>query len=191
MASYSDLANAIAQAEGFGVPGAIPTRNNNPGDLKSGGAIAVYPDSTAGFTALQTQLDIIAQGKSKFYTPGMTLSQFGSIYSGGDPNFASNVADYLGVSPDTPFSSVYGSQGQTQAPGSTQASPTPDNGSEGPGIASMLDPTGISSLFAGGSSNVVTIIIGLILIAAGVFGFNRVREVVVNGSKALAEGAAA
>lgn len=30
----SRLAHLIAQEEGYGIPGALPTRNNNPGDLR-------------------------------------------------------------------------------------------------------------------------------------------------------------
>lgn len=30
----SKLAQLIAKQEGFGIPGAVPTRDNNPGDLE-------------------------------------------------------------------------------------------------------------------------------------------------------------
>jgi len=184
--AQSDLAAAIAYAEGFGVPGAIPTVRNNPGDLTQSGVIATYPDSTAGYTALETQLQTIAAGRSRYYNPNMSIAQIGSIYANGDPNWASNVADYLGVSPDTPFSAVYSPGGASLAGGNgSGASNT--GGASGGGVGAYLDPTGgaLSTLFGSGSgTRVVTVIVGLILVAAGVFGFNRVREIVVDSGKA-------
>jgi hypothetical protein len=62
---------AVAAYEGFGVAGAIPTRNNNPGDLCAGrftsahGADGVdaraprfahFPDAAAGFAAMRALL---------------------------------------------------------------------------------------------------------------------------------------
>jgi hypothetical protein len=206
--TQTDLADAIAYAEGFGVPGALPTVNNNPGDLTSGGQLNVYPDSTAGYTALQGQLDRIAAGQSKYYNPSMSISQIGQVYANGDPNWASNVADYLGVSPDTPFSSVYSQSGTSPAPGGTSAPSSASGTSSGSPSwlcnASQLDPTGILASFCDptgatvGSSSTsgdtkttaVVIILGLILIAAGVFGFDKVREIAVSGGKKAAEGLA-
>ena len=55
------LAQAIATAEGFGVPGAVPTRANNPGDLVMGDqglgvanaeGVTIYPTIAAGWAAL-------------------------------------------------------------------------------------------------------------------------------------------
>lgn len=59
---------AIAKYEGFGVPGAIPTRDNNPGDVCAGGfatrhgadgvdvrnpRFAHFPDAATGFAAMR------------------------------------------------------------------------------------------------------------------------------------------
>src|SRR5260370_927931 len=67
---------AIAEQEGFGVPGAIPTRANNPGDLtKSLGyeitgetlgtaGIAIFVDVPNGWAALEEQLNLIRSGNS-------------------------------------------------------------------------------------------------------------------------------
>lgn len=73
------LADAIAYAEGFGRPGAIPTRANNPGDLvipgwtgESLGAqqISVFPTIEEGWRRLYRQLDLILNGQSHVYTRG-------------------------------------------------------------------------------------------------------------------------
>jgi hypothetical protein len=102
------LASAVSVAEGYGVSGALPTRNNNPGDLESGGSVTSYPDPQSGWDALTGQLEAIVNGTSSVYSPNMTLAQVGNIYAGGDPNWAANVAQQLGVSTDTPIGSLAG-----------------------------------------------------------------------------------
>jgi hypothetical protein len=63
-----DFAQAIALAEGFGIPGAKPTRLHNPGDLvDSAGNIREFPDDTTGWRALYHQLGIIVNGTSLVY----------------------------------------------------------------------------------------------------------------------------
>lgn len=98
------LAQAIARAEGFYVAGSIPQRANNPGDLevgdvghgKLGEGITVFANPQAGWQALYHQVDRMLLGLSKVYLPSMTLAQVGMKYSG-DPNWAKNVAEALGV----------------------------------------------------------------------------------------------
>jgi hypothetical protein len=103
------LANAIAQAEG-----ANPTINN-PGDLTGGdvpntqitgtfNAAGVVSIDTLdhGWQALYTKLENIYSGKSTVYWPGMTVSQFGAVYTGGDnaEAWAATVAGAFGADPD-------------------------------------------------------------------------------------------
>lgn len=104
------IAQAIASAEGFHTSGSRPNRNNNPGDLTyafgyptSGvdGAFPIFSTVTDGWNALYTQVQEMFDGTSAYYNPGMTISQIGLLYAGGDPNWATNVASYLGVTPDT------------------------------------------------------------------------------------------
>lgn len=109
----STLAQAIANAEGYGQPGAIPTQTNNPGDLKIGdvgngtiNGITVFGSQQSGMDALNNQINLMTSGKSSVYTPNETLSQIGDTWSGGDPNWAKNVASSLGVSTSTPLSNV-------------------------------------------------------------------------------------
>jgi hypothetical protein len=92
------FANAVAKAEGFFSPGSLPSRTNNPGDINTyTGRTTSYPTTQAGWDALTNQVELMLGG-SAVYNPTMTLAQAGAIYSGGDPNWAKNVAASLGVS---------------------------------------------------------------------------------------------
>lgn len=102
----SAMSAAIANAEGYNVPGSVAQRSNNPGNIKTGGSIATYATPSDGWTALNTQVQRMADGSSQYYAPGMTIGQVGDKYSGGDPNWASNVAAALGVSIDTTISDL-------------------------------------------------------------------------------------
>jgi hypothetical protein len=82
--SFYAFANAIAFAEGFGVPGAIPTVRNNPGDLKlpaDGGAITTFATPADGWEALYKQLDLIRTGASRYYQPTMTIDQVARVWT--------------------------------------------------------------------------------------------------------------
>jgi hypothetical protein len=100
---------AIAKEEGFGVPNARPTRNNNPGDIEYGqfaiahGAtgrdlrFAVFPSPTAGFSAMRVLL-------SRAYV-GLTLTQALDKYAPPVENetnaYIANVCKWTGLTPDT------------------------------------------------------------------------------------------
>lgn len=105
------IAQAIAKAEGFGIPGAIPTLANNPGDLTAGDAgsfptlgtmneegVIHFANLADGWTRLYVKVTRMLGGQSAVYPLTMTLEQVGLKYSGGDPNWATNVAAALGVS---------------------------------------------------------------------------------------------
>jgi len=93
------FARAIAFAEGYGVPGAIPTIRNNPGDLKlpaDGGAISTFPTPTDGWLALYRQLKIIIEGRSSFYVLDMTIAQMAERWTATERSaWAANVVTYL------------------------------------------------------------------------------------------------
>lgn len=111
--NYSDavttFARAIAHAEGYGIPGAIPTVANNPGDLVIPGwsptmgsaGIAVFDSPDYGWSRLYRQIALIIRGDSNYYSLDMSIAEMGRIYAGGDDNWARNVATYLGVPPST------------------------------------------------------------------------------------------
>lgn len=104
------LAEAIALAEGYGVPGAIPTVANNPGDLKVGGpsigsGISVFQTPEQGWDALYRQLVAIRDGRSAYYDTSTTLADMGQRWAG-DHAWAGNVARTLGVSVETTLAEI-------------------------------------------------------------------------------------
>ena len=94
--------------------GNLPQRNNNPGNVKSGGlkevdAMAtgtdsqghlIYPTPEAGFEALIRDVQAKVSGNSKYLQANPTLAQLGSVYAE-DPNWSNSVAKILGVTPET------------------------------------------------------------------------------------------
>lgn len=101
----SDLARAIAVAEGFGVAGAIPTRAHNPGDLVcpwlhgptlGAEGIHVFPDDAAGWAALEHQLDLIRDGASDVYRKEMTIQELANHWTRTEPEaWARNLAEWF------------------------------------------------------------------------------------------------
>lgn len=96
MPATSRLAQLIAKQEGFGVPGAIPTLRNNPGDLRHGpnashlpGApndVGWYVSVDLGWADLERQLKLYA-GR------GLTLEQ--AIYEFAPPSDGNDSLEYL------------------------------------------------------------------------------------------------
>ena len=104
------LAQLIAKQEGFGVPGAIPTTHNNPGDLRHSphsshagedpNAIGEIDTVADGWADLERQLQLYAQR-------GMTLEQMVAEYAPPEDGNATsvylhNVCAGLGLPPSTP-----------------------------------------------------------------------------------------
>ncbi len=117
----SDLALAIAFAEGFGVRDAIPTRAHNPGDLVLGDkghgvlgseAITVFEDDATGWAALEHQLTLIRERRSHVYVPSMTIGEMAAHWTRTQPEaWALNVCDGLAkhgrmATVDTPLKDV-------------------------------------------------------------------------------------
>lgn len=102
----------MAQREGFGIPGAKPTRDHNPGDLEHGphihswdGAIGIEPDDDAGWDDLERQLRIYAER-------GMTIREMVMIYAPPDENdaesYLSFICFHMGCEPSDYVVSVLG-----------------------------------------------------------------------------------
>lgn len=105
----SKLAALIAREEGYGIPGAIPTTHNNPGDLRHSphsfhlpsapDAIGEIDNPEDGWADLQNQLQLYA-------ARGLTLQQ--AIYEFAPPTendsagYLQFVCNGLGCTPDTP-----------------------------------------------------------------------------------------
>lgn len=200
MSILQELADAIGSAEGYGVSGAIPTRANNPGDLKLGDigygtigqGITVFPNAAAGNQALINQLQKIQNNTSRYYNSDMSIAQIGQTWSGGDPAWSNNVSKSVGVSPDTSFGSLF----------SDSFSKLMQNGSAilgattlGGGLFSFMtkqttDKEGNkTSAFSFDLGRVVSVILGLILIGAGVMAFRQTSVVIAQGAKIAAKGA--
>lgn len=102
------LAQLIAKEEGYGIPGSLPTRNNNPGDLRHSphsfhlgsapNAIGKIDSAADGWSDLERQLQIDGER-------GWTLREL--IYSYAPPiennseQYLNYVCQGLGCQPDT------------------------------------------------------------------------------------------
>jgi hypothetical protein len=103
------LARLIAKEEGYGIPGAVPTTHENPGDLRHSphsthstaapDAIGQIDSPDDGWADLERQLRLYAQR-------GLTLQQ--AIYEFAPPEennsaqYLKYVCDGLGMTEDTP-----------------------------------------------------------------------------------------
>jgi hypothetical protein len=103
MPAKTRLAQLVAKREGFGVPGAKPTRDHNPGDLTHAphihawdGKIGIEPDDDAGWADLERQLGLYA-------ARGMTIADMVAVYAPPNENNTSSylqfVCDGLGCRP--------------------------------------------------------------------------------------------
>jgi hypothetical protein len=90
----SKLAHLIAQEEGFGIPGDIPTTHHNPGDLRhsphsfhtgDANAIGQIDDDADGWADLERQLQLYGER-------GLTLEE--AIYDFAPPS-ENDSAQYL------------------------------------------------------------------------------------------------
>lgn len=91
----------------------LPTTLNNPGDLKGAGKLLAFNDPLEGKAALYNDLTAKMTGKSKYVTPSSSLVDFSKAYApesdGNDPlQYAANLANKLGVSPDTKIGTLTG-----------------------------------------------------------------------------------
>jgi hypothetical protein len=108
----AQLAQAIANAEGFGIAGAVPTRAHNPGDLVLGdkglgvansAGVTIFASDAAGWSALYYELNLIFSGRSSVYQTSMSFAQFAQTWTGGDNAgaWAATVTSSVSASPDT------------------------------------------------------------------------------------------
>ena len=96
--------------------GNLPTRNNNPGDLRDqNGNFMVFSTPQEGYAALLNDLQAKIEGRTKTGLSGSsTLADFANKWDpagdgGNNPaQYAANLANKLGVSPATPLSQLQG-----------------------------------------------------------------------------------
>ncbi len=103
------LAQLIGRMEGYGIPGAIPTLRNNPGDLRhsphsahpanDSDAIGNIASPAAGWADLERQLALYGER-------GLTLGQMVDIFAPASENDANGYLRFLcaglGVFANTP-----------------------------------------------------------------------------------------
>lgn len=114
------FSEGIALAEGFYVAGSRAARNHNPGNMtldligkKIGmdGMFVVYANDADGWANLYKQVEKILTNASGIYDSEMTLREIGQKYASTSPPdeqlaWAINVASKLGISIDTPVSTL-------------------------------------------------------------------------------------
>lgn len=110
------IAQAIAFAEGFYVAGSRPQRNHNPGDMTldligkstgKDGPFVVYATDDDGWANLYKQVGLWINGGSSHATADSTITDIAGFYTTTDQTaWATNVANQLGVSVDTPIGEV-------------------------------------------------------------------------------------
>lgn len=138
------LAQAIQTQEGY-YPGSLAYQNNNPGNLiyvgqagatLGAGGFADFTNYQAGLNALYNQLNLYATGAcAACGGQPLTIQQMADIYApagqgSNDPTvYAQNMANALGVSPDTLLSAALAGSGAGSGTGS------------GAGAGSGLDTT--------------------------------------------------
>lgn len=102
------LASLIAQEEGFGVAGAIPTVRNNPGDLRHSphsehpddpNAIGTIDTPADGWADLERQLQLYADRQM---TLRAAIYDFAPPSENDSERYLNFVCEGLGCSPDTP-----------------------------------------------------------------------------------------
>jgi|GEM_PF-3523881 len=95
--------------------GNLPQRNNNPGNVKSGGlkevdALSIgtdnqghliFPNPQTGFEALVMDVQAKINGNSRWLPANPTISEMGKVYAENSQNWINNVTKELGVSPET------------------------------------------------------------------------------------------
>jgi hypothetical protein len=121
----------------------------------------------------------------------MSLSDFGTTYSGGNTSYGSNLATLMGVSPSTPVGQVINSGSSSGDSMWNYLNPTYTGQQLAQGIAgtALGQKLGLSA----GSQpisleNWAVIIVGLILIAAGLFSFRQTQSVINLGGRIAKRG---
>ena len=114
------FSKAIADAEGFRKPNAIPTRYHNPGDIKftvgyrypgqigiGKGGHVIFKNDAAGWAALNHQVHKMLDGTSRHYRLDMTLNQVGRNYAENWRVWANHVAKDLHCSPKLTLREIF------------------------------------------------------------------------------------
>jgi hypothetical protein len=111
--ALDNMAQGIAQFEGYPLTGSLANRTNNPGNIGTyGGNVASYSDAGDGWDALNSYITTKAQANpewdfydfSRYYLTGDTQGQAGPNQN--PDAYAEYIANYMGVDPTQTVSSV-------------------------------------------------------------------------------------
>lgn len=182
---FPSIDQAIGQFEGFGTPGTIATRQNNPGDLMYGpfaqsqgatgagtGNIAIFPNSQTGFAAMD---QLIQNYASQGYNIQDLIKTWAPANAPGNTpestqNYINYVSNKTGVAPNAPVSSA--AQNPTSScnwwdlPCMWRYTASPKGVSTLAGKA-----TGLPNLAGWNFGRIVAIIVGVICIGGAIFLF--------------------
>lgn len=105
------LAQAMAKEEGFGIPGAIPTRNHNPGDLRhapgemhpdgSPNSVGSFATDAEGWAALERQLQLYTVEHPGITVGDMITQYFAPAIENDTAAYVTYVCNAVGCTPDT------------------------------------------------------------------------------------------
>lgn len=192
MSTFNTLAQAIAQEENSQWP-------NNPGAIEDTAGVPIdFGSPQAGMTALEKKLQFDASGQSLIYDPNMSLADFESTYTGGDPNAGNNVASILEVSPLTTLSALNDqSLSSVQALGGAPSSSSGTSWQDAQNAIknAMSQGSNPSGGFSQGilnwllSSRLVIGIIGIICIAVGLMMFKTTGVIIQTAAKGAVKAA--
>lgn len=214
MPNYGALDQAIANFEGFNVPGSIAQRQNNPGNLVYGqyaidhGAIQSGTNGIAVFPDVQTGLQAEDANVGNLVNQGLSLSDLLAKWSppSADGNsqaildhYISSVSKSTGYDPNTPLKDQIGKNLAAQSnPAANSSSGSPFGvfgdalnaiGNVGGKIDNLLGTnitaSPLTGLFAGFSwGRIGVFLTGVILVCGGLFLFKPVQSIVVTSTKA-------
>jgi hypothetical protein len=200
------LAQAIAQNEGFtNGSSQIAINNNNPGNLEdSQGNILSFSSLASGWDALYSKLQNIANGNSTVYPANESLQAFAQTYSGTSSSAANNYSSILGVPTSTPMSQILGSTTPNIAGVPFPSSWTPAQiqaAQQDYAASNAVSPTvtsaivGVSKYLGNNGSSwlpsledTVIIIVGILLLAAGLFSFKTTQTIVTTAGRVAKRG---
>ena len=176
---FPSLDAAIGKAEGFGVAGAIPTVNNNPGDIIGGAfatsqgatgtdshGFAIFPDAATGYAALDANLSAYQAAN-----PNITLSGVAAQWApaSGTGNNAATPSTWLsnvtaglggGQNGNTPLSSLAASTSNLASATATAATAP---------LSALAGQLSSVAGFFSSPLRFVAIALGLIAIAGAIF----------------------